>query len=489
MNNKLKIVSIASEIHPFSKTGGLADVARSLPKALKRLGHEVIVITPFYGAVIDKKKYKLKLLFKDVKIKVDKENNIKVNFWQGYLMEDLPIYFMENEKYFSRYRRLYGSRHENARFLLFNIASLKLLSLLKFEADIIQCHDWHTGLIPELLKKNFKQSSTLKNAATVFTIHNLAFQSGHDWWTIPNGQKDDGHKKLLDFDDPKLKNINFAKRGILHADIINTVSEKYAKEILTRDFGQDLQVILQNRKNRLFGIVNGIDYLEYNPLTDPGLYKNFSYKSSERKIHNKLYIQRYFKLPQKEKTPLISMVSRITEQKGFDLIKEIIEGILHYDIQFIIMGDGDKKYIQFFNKIAKKNPKKFIMTPFNRKKETSIFAGSDISFLPSRFEPCGLPQMISLRYGCIPIVRSIGGLADTIEDFNPQTQKGNGFIFKRYDRRDLLIAIGRALQEYKHEKSWKKLVQKGMQQSFSWEIPAQKYVILFKKAIRNKKKK
>ena len=243
MAKKLKIVSVASEVAPFSKTGGLADVARSLPKALKRLGNEVIVVTPLYGKITDKKEYNLKLIQKDVKIYLNSEDWVLVNYWQGYLMKGLPIYFVENKKYFSKRKAIYGSSHENLRFLIFDVGVLKLLSLLKFSADIIHCHDWQTGLIPYLLKNDFRYSKSLSKAKTIFTIHNLVFQLGRNWWEVPVEKKDFGKKALPRIADPDLEYINFAKRGILSADLVNTVSEQYREEIMTRKFGQDLNLI------------------------------------------------------------------------------------------------------------------------------------------------------------------------------------------------------------------------------------------------------
>ncbi|MBU1130903.1 glycogen synthase [Patescibacteria group bacterium] len=484
MNKKLKIVSVASEVHPFSKSGGLADVARSLPKALKRLGHDVVVITPFYAQIINIKEYGLKPIYENVDLEIDKENSVKINYWKGYLMEGLPIYFIESGQYFSKKKELYGSQHENRRFYLFDLAALKLLTLLKFEADIIHCHDWHTGLIPELLQKQFKESSVLKNSKTIFTIHNLAFQLGHNWWEMPLEKKDDGRKALPKFSSPDIENINFAKRAILNADVINAVSEQYAQEILTPKFGQDLHRILENNKQKLFGIINGIDHFEYNPATDPGLAKNYSIDSFYFKKQNKEALQKYFKLPVKPEIPLLAMASRISEQKGFELLIKILETLLKRNLQLIIAGDGEKKYLNIISKLQKKYPKKLSLKPFEQKGETSIYAGSDLLLLPSRFEPCGLNQLYALRYGCIPVVHSIGGLADTVEDFNPKTQQGNGFIFKIYHEYNLLIAVARAIETFQYKEVWKKIINNGMKISSSWEIPAKKYVELYKKALK-----
>jgi len=484
-NSKFKIASISSEVAPFSKTGGLGDVARSLPKALKRLGHDVIVVTPFYAKIIDVKKHKLKCIQKDVTIIIDNKHKVKVNFWQGYLMEDLPIYFIENEKFFSCKKELYGSTHEGARFLLFNLAALKLLTKIGFKADIVQCHDWQTGLIPYFLKHDFQNSETLKKAASIFTIHNLTFQFGSNWWDVAIKQRDGGRSALPNFDDTELEKINFAKRAIINADAINAVSEQYAKEIMRRSFGQDLHRILQNRKERVFGIVNGIDYNEYNPRNDPGLHRNFDYYSAHLKTRNKLFLQKKYGLPEDAKIPLVCMTSRIAEQKGFDLIKDISDIIFRFNLQMIIMGDGEEKRIKHLKKLQKENYKKLVYTKFDRKMETSLYAGSDFLLMPSRFEPCGINQMISMRYGAISIARHIGGLVDTVIDYNPEHKTGNGFIFKKYDSRSMAIAISQALELYKREEEFKQLVEKVMRQSYSWEYPARKYVELFKQAIKN----
>lgn len=489
MAKNLKIVSISSELAPFSKTGGLGDVARSLPKAIKRLGHEVVSITPLYGQVIDKKEHNLKLIYKNIKIRLNSTETILVNYWQGYLMKDLPVYFIENKKYFSKRKALYGSQHENARFLIFDVAALKLLSLLKFEADIIHCHDWQTGLIPYYLKNDFRYSSTLKKAKTIFTIHNLVFQLGRNWWDIPVNQRDNGRGKIPHLNDPKIELVNFAKRAVLSADVINTVSEQYREEIMTKKFGQDMEKILANREQRLFGIVNGIDYNAYNPNLDSGLFKNYNHEKIHRKKHNKQYLQKKFNLPIDPDIPLFCATSRVTFQKGFELILKIAEPFLDLDIQFIIIGSGDKNYIKNLTRFAKKYPKKLAVVPSheeNQKYETLVYAGSDFFLLPSHHEPCGINQLIAMRYGCIPIVRRVGGLNDTVENFQPQKNTGTGFSFKKFDEFSLYGGIIRALENYKHSEVWKKLVSRAMQKSSNWEIPAKKYVDLYRKTLKIK---
>lgn len=491
---KLKIISVCSEVDPFAKTGGMADVARSLPKSLKRLGHLVRVITPLYSQT-DKVKHHLKLIKENLPLKIDDSLTAKFNIWQGYLMENLPVYFIEEKKILSKKysptnksQNIYQSDNNNQRFMIFDLAVLETLKILDINPDIIQCHDWQAGLIPYFLQTRYKNETRFKNLASIFTIHNLTYQMGSNWWEVPVENRDNGYDELPNFiDNDKLKNINFAKRGVRNADTINTVSEKYTEEILTKKFGNDLHGILKWKKNKLYGIVNGIDYSDWNPSTDPGLNVKYDYDSLANKTKNKLYLQKFLNLPQDPKIPLIGWTSRLTEQKGIELIIEIIEPLLRMNIQLVILGEGAKKYESFFSKMSGKHPKKIAaMFNFDNQKETMVLAGADIFLLPSRFEPCGLAQLKSLRYGAIPVVHAVGGLADTISDYNPKTGSGNGFIFKHYDSRDLLLAIGRAVENLQHRVTWLKLVRNAMRQSFSWELPAQKYILLFRKTLRDK---
>jgi starch synthase len=487
MTRKLKIVSVASEVAPFSKTGGLADVARSLPKALRRLGHEVIVITPFYGNLIDPKKHDLKLIHENIRVYLNSHDTVTINYWQGYLMRGVPVYFIENTKYFSQKKTLYGSSHENARFLVFDVAALKLLSLLKFEADIIHCHDWHAGLIPFYLKTDFRYSKSLNNAKTIFTIHNLAFQFGRNWWEVPPEKKDFGKRRLPHLDDPDIECINFAKRAILSADIINTVSEQYREEIMTSNFGQDLERILRNRADRLYGIVNGIDYRAYNPELDPGLYKNYDFHKTHRKRSNKEHLQKKFGLPVNQDAPLLCTTSRVTFQKGFELILAALDSLMQLDLQFIIIGSGEKNYISNLQKIEKKYPQKLVVIPSheqNQKYETLVYAGADMFLLPSHHEPCGINQLIAMRYGCVPIVRKVGGLHDTVENFNPKSRKGTGFTFDDFDADSFSRTINTALACFADKKIWNDIIVRAMKKSSSWEIPAKKYLELYRKALK-----
>jgi starch synthase len=496
MKKQLKIALIASEVAPFSKTGGLADVTGSLPKAFFEFGHKVIVLTPFYEKAIDLKKFHPNLVKENIPLQVDKTNKIKFSFLKENLIDGLPIFFIGNKKYFSKHHRLYGSNHENARFMLFDLAALETLKILDFKPDIVHCHDWHTGLIPYFLKKGFFcDDPFFKETATVFTIHNLTFQMGKNWWEVPPNKQDSGTTELPAFASRNLENINFAKRGILYSDTLNTVSEKYAEELLTPESGQGLEKYLKRRQENFFGITNGIDYSVFNPALDKNVYANYDWDSLRRKKINKLALQKELKMEGKADIPLLSLASRLTEQKGYNLVIESLDILLKQNLQIVVIasangGKDSKEYVDIFRKVAKKYPKKFsFITPYTEEMASKVYAGSDLLLMPSRFEPCGLSPLISLRYGTIPIVHETGGLAETIVNFNPRTKTGNGFVFKSYTKEDFLIALTRAIENFKYEKVWEHLVWKSMKQSFSWEIPAKKYVALFRKAIQNRLKK
>jgi len=492
--SKLKIISVCSEVDPFAKTGGMADVAKSLPKALKKQGHLLRLFMPFY-AQLNPSEHKLKLVADKINLALDESKSVNFSIWQGWLEDGLPIYFIYEPEFLSKTyddrvknNTIYFGVPDNLRFLIFDLAVIESIKILDIKPDIIQCHDWQTGLIPYFIKKRFASEKRFDGTATIFTIHNLTYQLGTNWWEIPSEKRDDERQDLPLFQDTvSWQKINFAKRGIANADFINTVSEKYAEEIMTKKFGNGLHGILKQKKHRVFGIVNGIDYADWNPSTDPGLVAKYDFDSLVNKTKNKLHLQELFGLPKDPKVPLVGWTSRLTEQKGIELIIEIIEPLLRMDIQMVILGEGAKKYTDFFQKISRQHPKKIAaILDFDNQKETMVLAGADIFLLPSRFEPCGLAQLKSLRYGAIPVVHAVGGLVDTISDYNPKTGRGNGFVFKKYDSRDLLIAITRAIVNHRHRESWLKLVRQAMQQSFSWEIPAQKYTMLFRRALRNK---
>lgn len=496
-NEKLTIAVATWEIDPFMKMGGLADVARSLSKAVKRLGHDVFVFSPLWSTI---RKEELKQLVQTREIIIDKTKKITYSIWRGFLMRDLPVYFIEEPEFISKSKKFYGTGKENRRFLIFDLCVLDALKTLKIKPDVIQCHDWHTGLIPYFLTHRYNNDKYFDHTASVFTIHNLIFQFGRNWWETPLEKKDNGRGALPLFKEKeKIEHINFTKRAIRNADMINAVSEQYAKEIMTKKFGQELHRILRNRQDRVVGIVNGIDYNDWNPSIDPGLIERYDYNSLHKKTKNKIWLQKKLGLTVDPKIPLIGWTSRLTHQKGIELVMEVIEPLLRLDVQLVILGIGQKEYETFFRKVNKKYPKKLVAKSpyvkgpkssfiYDRDQETRLLAAADMIMVPSWYEPCGLPQLKSMRYGAIPIVSKVGGLADTVENYQTRQGLGTGFVFEKYDSRDMLVAIVRAIENHKHRHIWLTLVRRAMQMSFSWEIPAQKYVKLYRHAQAYKEK-
>ena len=481
---QLRIASIASEVAPFSKTGGLADVAIALPTALSKMGHKVSIITPYYSFI---KKQDLTLKDVDTKTSVTiGKKKYSIAFKRLTLNENVNVFFINSNRLFGRRTKVYGYPDDNLRFLVFNIAALKFLEILTPRRHIIHCHDWQAGIVPDLLRRFPKKYPASKKAATIFTVHNLTFQSANNWWGVEEKDMDDGKG------DPiqrigNTKYLNFTQRGILYSDVINTVSERYAEEITTPEFGQGLDRLLRSRKKYLHGIINGIDYAVNNPAFDSNIAFKYDWNSLRRKKKNKLELQKIVGLERNPDIPLIGVVNRLTEQKGFNLIMESIDVLMRQKLQIVIVGSGFKEYILFFKKYARKFPKKLgIYTPFTEAMESKVYAGSDMFLMPSRFEPCGISQLKSLRYGSIPIVHETGGLSDTISNYNPKTRKGNGFVFKHFGREEFLIALTRALENYKYTQAWETLTWNAMQQTYSWELPAKKYISLYAIAKKNK---
>ncbi|MDP2933578.1 MAG: glycogen/starch synthase [bacterium] len=485
---KFRIANVLAEVSPYAKGGGLGDVGYALPKAIARLGHEVIVIMPYYGCVRKQDFSREKLAYQGI-ITIDGVE-YPVQYRKHISPDGLLIYFVVNQELFGSHVKIYDvSEDESLRWIFFDLASIKLLEVINFAPDIIHAHEWHTGLIPNYLKTVLKDNPFFKHTAVLFTIHNLHYQGPRRSSVIPQDKTDKGTGAP-----PENKNyrnyINFAKRAIVFSDLINTVSERYAEEIITPQFGDGLEGHLKRRKDRLFGIINGIDYEIYNPSFDSNVYYKYDVKSLDKKLKNKLALQKEVGLEEKKDTPLIGVINRLTEMKGFDLILQAMPTLLKMNLQIVIVGSGERDdYLKLFREIARKHPNLVgVSSPFTQKMASKVYAGSDLYLLPSRFEPCGLSQLISLRYGSIPIVRAVGGLYDTITDYNPQTDTGIGFTFENYEKDELLVAIARACESYKYKECWNRLVYRAMKQSFSWELPARKYVQLYEIALKLKKK-
>jgi starch synthase len=492
MNKSLKILVVASEAVPFAKVGGLADVAGSLPKALRQLSHDARLALPKYGQ-INEAKFGLTKVLDSLPVPVGSDHEQRPELVEGLTsvfesaVEGMPAYLIGNDKYFS-HKEVYGYDDDGERFVFFCHAVLEMLKELGWRPDVIHCNDWHTGIIPDWLETIFRDDPFFADTATVFTIHNLAYQGIFgpellefaglaDYGLIPH-PTDDGLSRV----------VVLMARGILFADAINTVSEKYAQEILTAEYGERMDPILAQRRDRLFGILNGLDYEVWNPATDREITVNYDVASLDRRAENKLASQREAGLSPDPNVLLVGMISRLADQKGFDILAEASDQLMEMDLQFVLLGTGEERYHRFFANVAGKyQGQATVFLKFDAALARRIYAGSDAFLMPSRFEPCGLGQLISMRYGSVPIVRSTGGLADTVQDYDPTTGQGNGFAFSDYSEEALLGAVKRAVETYRHRDIWRTLMERGMRADFSWEVSARKYVELYQQALEFKR--
>ncbi len=494
-SKKFKILFVTSEVVPFVKTGGLADVSAALPQMLAELGHEVRIVVPKYGAV-DDRKFKIHevVRLKDIQIKIgDKEVifSLKSCFLPGQKVR-VQIYFLDNQEYFGSRNSLYvdpmtGESYidNDERFILLNRAVFELILKLGWIPDIIHCNDWQCGLIPAYLKTVYQNEENFDKFKTLFTIHNLAYQGEFSKTSF----KKTGLPESLNSPKGILQKskLNFMKSGLLYADVINTVSETYANEIRTDNkLGEGLKDVLSKRKNDLYGIINGIDTKVWNPEKDKHLPKKYSIKNVEQKSVNKQALTEKFGFEYKEDVPVFGLVSRLYDSKGLDLIQKIFPQLMKLDIQMILLGTGDKKYHTFFDKMSHQYRDKFACyLGFNDDLAHLIEGGSDFFLMPSKYEPCGLNQMYSLKYGTVPIVRETGGLADTVKKFEEKSGNGNGFVFKNYTTKDFMAEIKRALKVYKNKQQWMNIVRNGMKSDFSWNSSAKKYLELYKTILSN----
>lgn len=417
----MNVLFVVSECVPFVKSGGLADVAGALPRQLRKLGTDVRVIMPKYATIRENDKKEMKKIAELV---------VRVGWRRQYCgiemleREGVIYYFVDNEYYFKRHS-LYGHYDDGERFAYFCRAILDALPALPFRPDIIHCHDWHTGMIPFLLREQYRKNPFYEQIRTMFTIHNLQFQG-----IFPREILGD----LLNLSDRYFTtdhlefygNVSFMKGALVAADIITTVSPTYKEEIQTEYYGERLDGLLRARRHDLIGILNGIDDERYNPKTDPFIAAPYDTQTLVRKQMNKRALQQYFGLSVRENVPIIAMVTRLTKQKGIDLVKCVFHEIIAEDVLFILLGTGDPEFEQFFRAMEATYPDKVkAYIGFNEELAHQIYAGADLFLMPSKFEPCGLSQMIALRYGTIPIVRETGGLNDTVQSYNEFTGEGN----------------------------------------------------------------
>lgn len=483
----LKILLLSAEVVPFAKTGGLADVAAALPKALKELGHDVRIIMPHYG-FIDRQKFNLHEILSGVEVPMDGHQE-NATILEGVIGRDVPVYMVDNGKYFDR-EGIYMYQDDADRFIFFCRAAMETAKILNWRPDVLHCNDWHTAIVPNWMHTIYRDDPFYANTVTVYTIHNLAYQGifGKRILDIAGIAK---YQYLVPPGVSPENQINMMGRGIFFSDTINTVSETYAQEILTPEYGEGFDWLLKDRRDHLYGIVNGVDYEIENPATDPLIYKNYDVHNPEPKKENKTALQQDVGLAPEPDIPLIGVISRLSDQKGFDLIGQIMEAMIeNLDFQLILLGTGMEHYHHLFNEIKQKYPSQVsIHLTFNNELAHRIYAGSDMFLMPSRFEPCGLGQLLAMRYGSVPVVRETGGLKDTVDNFNPRTGHGNGFTFKNYNALAMYTAIARAIETYHYKEQWSQLVKRGMSADFSWKNSAMRYVELYRKTLAHRKER
>ena len=473
----MKVLYASSEAYPFAMSGGLADVAGALPKALRKRFVGCRVIIPLYGSISEEMRQKMTFVC-NITVPVAWRRQY-CGVFEAHV-DGVIYYFIDNQYYFKR-DGMYGHFDDAERFAFFSRAVLEVIPHIGFTPDVIHCNDWQTALIPVYLNTFYRGDELYRNIRTVFTIHNIQYQGkyGYELTADVLGLPPES-QSLLDYDNC----INFMKGGIQCADKVNTVSPTYAKEILNPYFSHGLDNILKEFTYKLTGIVNGIDTEVYNPETDPLIYKNYSAESIAGKAYNKKMLQQELVLPVKANIPVIGIVTRLVKHKGIDLVKCVFEELLAENVQFAILGSGEWEFETFFHDMAQKYPDKIgLKLGFNPELAHKIYAGADIFLMPSQSEPCGLAQMVALRYGTIPIVRETGGLNDTISDSGDG--KGNGFTFKTYNAHDMENAIWRALKSFSSKKEWNTLKLRAMGCDNSWGASANAYIRLYKEIVEN----
>ncbi len=473
----MKIAFAASECVPFSKTGGLADVVGALPRALAALGHNVSVYLPKYRQT---KLTSAKVVIPSLTVPFDDQYRF-CSVIDGGTLDGVQFYFIDYPQFFDRdalYGTSLGDYHDNGeRFALYSRAVVEASKILG-APDVFHCHDWQSALVPVLLRTLYDEDPAFTFTPTVFTIHNIGYQGLFPPDILP--------LLMLPWDlftITKLEfygKVNFLKGALTYSDFITTVSKKYAQEIQTSEYGFGLEGVLRSRSSSVTGIVNGVDYAEWSPETDKFIAAHYSAQDLSGKAVCRQDLLKEFGLPTNSTAPVIGIVSRFAAQKGFDLIQQAADRLAREDVMFTILGTGDKDYEDLFRRVTKQYPTKFaVKIAYDNAIAHKIEAGADMFLMPSRYEPCGLNQIYSLRYGTVPVVRATGGLDDTIETWDVRTGKGTGFKFTEYTGEALLEAVRTARMVYKDRASWEKLMRAGMAKDFSWTNSAREYVKIY----------
>jgi len=478
----MKIAMIASEAIPFAKTGGLADVLGTLATALEPLGHHVTLLLPAYRCAL-RSEFSVRQLPLKLSVPIgDREEDVTV--LQTLIGKRVDVYLVRADHYFDR-EFLYGTPTEDypdnaERFTFFNRAALEILRA--YPVDVVHAHDWQAALAIVFLKTQGARYPEIAAAKTLLTIHNLGFQGlfEQSQWQLLNLDDSFFTPRYLEF----YGRINFLKGGLVFADKLTTVSPTYAQEIMTTEQGFGLEGVVRQRADDLIGILNGVDYNQWNPWTDPYLTPPHGDNNRTVKRNCKTRMRQILNLPDRSATPVIAMISRLTSQKGFDLVERIFDRLMERELQFVLLGSGDDRYVEFFRAAASRYPDRVaVRIGFDEQLAHRIEAGADLFLMPSLYEPCGLNQMYSLKYGTIPIVRAVGGLRDTVEDYDPATASGTGFVFESYDAQALLAAIDRSLAAFHDKPAWSALRRRAMAMDFSWHRSAQAYSNLYQQLL------
>ncbi len=480
LGDHMKIAFVASEITPFAKSGGLADVAAALPLALHQLGHDLRVFMPLYGQ-IRSKAYPLQpvLSIQDVALQLG-EHQYSFSLYSSELPgSTLPVYLIDCPALFERAALYTTDSDEHRRFIMLQRAALESLQRMQFAPDILHCNDWHTGLLPLMLRTSYGWDRLFQQTRSLMSIHNIGYQGIF----AANTLGDIGIGDIVAHmrgDDLAQGQINWLKEGLFHADVVSTVSPTYAREICTPEFGYQLDGILRARADGVTGILNGVDYDSWNPATDALLPARFDVHNLHGKQHCKQTLLQLAQLPVDDTVPVIGLVSRLAAQKGIDILMYSLPDLLTTrDFALCVLGSGDPQYVAFFNDLMQRFPERvYFRNGYDETLAHLIEAGSDMFLMPSLYEPCGLNQMYSLKYGTIPIVRKTGGLADSVQMWDGK--QGTGIVFNDYDAPAVNWAINAALDLYKDSSTWLRMMQNGMQQDFSWEKQAQEYLQLYR---------
>ena len=487
VKDALNVLFLSPEVVPFAKSGGLADVAGSLPIALKHLGLDIRLVLPFYR-IIRHGNYEVRPVVKRLEVPLGKKT-FKTNVFETLLENGIPVYLIEREDLYDR-PNLYGTPggdyYDNLeRFSFFSHAALRLTEALSFKPQVVHCHDWQTGLVPALIKGVYGDIPTLSGVTCVFTIHNLGYQGIFPEEKFPVT----GLPKAEFFHAEGLEywgQFSLLKAGINYSEAITTVSPTYAKEIQTSEYGMGMEGILRRRNAWLHGILNGVEYTYWDPSRDPHLPVNYSPMDLTGKARCKTSLIQKLNLdPSLNKRPLLGMISRLDAQKGLDLLVKNLEDVLELDIGLVVLGSGDEEIQEALQRAADRYPGQMgLSLGFNEPLAHEIMAASDIFLIPSRYEPCGLTQMYALKYGTVPLVRATGGLDDTINPFDAEMETGNGFKFSRYDSKAFFLSIQKAVGLFQNPKLWKRIMVNGMKANFSWKRSAQRYLELYRSVLK-----